>query len=480
LNRRWWPAVVALLVSACGGTGGVTIADEEQVGAETSQQVEDQVGIYTGEYLSNYVDTIGRRLVAKLRQTPYYFKFRVIDQPEPNAFAAPGGYIYISRGMLALINSEDELAGILAHEISHVTQRHHARQAQASVLPGVLTLPGRAIGAIVGEDVGNIINAPLSAAGEAYLSSYSRGQEVEADEIGMQLAANAGYDPSSLASALTTLERTVTLLTGNKRDFTFFDSHPTTPNRVADIEQLAATLTWQPAKPIAKDRASVYKRLNGLTWGSNNPLQGIFAGRQFMQPDMNLSIMFPEDWRKINTPLYIGAFAPDEQAIILFGGPERPAGALTLATDFANELARAADTEPQPPAETKIGDWPAYVVKLEDTSGAEPVSVYYVWINAPGTIFKIVALGPKRYFDTMRETAQSVRPLTKEERASIVAQRIRIAAAEDGETIVALSDRTGNAMEPDLTAAINGRYAADILEAGTLIKILREEAYFGN
>lgn len=469
-----------MLVSACGGTGGVTVADEEQAGAHTSQQVEEQVGIYTGEFLSNYVDTIGRRLVAKLRQTPYYFKFRVIDQPEPNAFAAPGGYIYISRGMLALINSEDELASILAHEISHVTQRHHARQAQATALPGVLTLPGRAIGAIVGEDVGNIINAPLSAAGEAYLSSYSRGQEAEADEIGMQLAANAGYDPASLASALTTLERTVTLLTGNKREFSFFDSHPTTPDRIADIERVAAKLTWQRASPIAKDRASVYKRLNGLTWGPNNPLQGIFAGRQFMQPDMNLSITFPDEWRTINTPLYIGAFAPDEQAIILFGGPERPAGALTLATEFANEVAKAADTEPQPPVETKIGDWPAYVVKLDDSSGAEPVSVYYVWIRAPGTIFKIVALGPKRYFDPMRDTAQSVRPLTKEERQSIVAQRIRIESAEGGETIAMLSERTGNTMSPELTAAINGRDVAAILKSGTPIKILREEAYFGN
>ncbi|MFW2405463.1 MAG: M48 family metalloprotease, partial [Gammaproteobacteria bacterium] len=409
MTRNAWPTIVALLVAACGGTGGVTVDDEKTAGAQTSQQVEEQVGIYTGEYLSTYVDTIGRRLVAKLGQTPYYFKFRVIDQPEPNAFAAPGGYIYISRGMLALINSEDELAGILAHEISHVTLRHHARQAQASVLPGVLTLPGRAIGAIVGEDVGNIINAPLSAAGEAYLSSYSRAQEAEADQVGMRLTARAGYDPSNLASALTTLERTLTLLTGNKREFSFFDSHPTTPDRVADIERVAATMTWRATTPVAKDPASVYKRLNGLTWGPNNPLQGVFAGRQFMQPDMDLSIMFPEDWRTINTPIYIGAFAPDQQAIILFGGPERPASALTLATEFANEVAKAAKTEPQPPAETKIGDWPAYVVKLDDTTGAEPVSVYYVWINSPRTIFKIVALGPKRYFDPMRDTAQSVR-----------------------------------------------------------------------
>ena len=140
-------------------------------------------------------------------QRPYYFKFRVIDQAEPNAFATPGGYIFISRGLLALVNSEDELAGILAHEISHVTLRHHARQAQRGVLPSVLQMPGRAIGAVVGEDVGEVINAPLAAAGTAYLSSYSRAQEQEADRAGLQLAARAGYDPAALARALDNLDR---------------------------------------------------------------------------------------------------------------------------------------------------------------------------------------------------------------------------------------------------------------------------------
>jgi len=479
-SLRCFTFVLSLLLVGCSGTGGITVADEQAAGEITSRQVEEQVGVYTGEYLANYVDTIGRRLVANLDDTPYYFKFRIIDQAEPNAFAAPGGYIYVSRGILALINEEDELAGILAHEISHVTLRHHARQAQASVLPAVLTIPGRAVGAVVGEDVGNIVNAPISAAGEAYLSSYERGQETAADQAGMRLAATAGYDPAALARVLINLERTVTLLQQKTSTFGFFDSHPSTPNRVADIERTAATLSWTPTKPVAKDRAAVYKRLDGLTFGPNNPLQGLFQGQQFMQPDMNLSITFPDGWRAVNTPRYIGAFAPDEQAIILFGSPDQPGTAAALATKFADEVSDAAKSEPRPPAETQIGDWPAWVVKLDDTSGTEPISIYYVWIDAAPSIFKIVALGPNRYFQPMRETAESVRRLTEEELQSIVTRSIRIATAKSGETIAELSARTDNALDPALTAAINGRPAGEILRAGDLVKILREESYFGH
>ncbi len=361
-----------------------------------------------------------------------------------------------------------------------MTLRHHAQQAQRAVLPGVLTLPGRAVGAVVGQDVGNIINAPISVAGEAYLSSYGRDQETEADRAGMRLAARAGYDPAGLARALQTLERSVTLMTGQQRKFSFFDSHPMTPNRVGDIERAAANLEWEPTKPVAKDRASVYKRLDGLTWGPNNPLQGIFRGPQFMQPDMNLSITFPDGWRTVNTPGYVGAFAPDEQAIILFGGPDRPGGAAALAAEFAAEVSNAAGVEPRPPTETRIGDWPAWVVKLDDQSGSEPISVYYVWIEARPNIFKIVALGPNRYFEPMRATADSVRRLTREELDSIVAERIRIAPARDGETISDLAARTGNAMEPALTAAINGREVGEALSAGEPVKILRAEPYLGN
>ena len=472
-------SILVCALVACGGTGAITVEDEQQAGAETARHVEEQIGIYPGEFLTNYVDSVGRRLVASLGDTPYFFRFKIIDQAEPNAFATPGGYIFISRGLMALINDEDELAGILAHEISHVTLRHHARQAQRGVLPAVLTMPGRAVGKVVGENLGEMINSPIEAVGKTYMASYGRGQESAADQAGMYLAARAGYDPASLADVLQNLERTVNLMTGEQAEFSFFDSHPQTPTRVAEIRREAALIQWQPGQPFAKNKAAFFKRLNGLTWGPNNPMQGVFDGQRFMQPDMNFSIDFPDGWQTVNTPLFVGAFEQNQKALVLFGSANRPGPAQELAEAFAEQLRSEANIEPAEMRAFNIGEWPAHMLRIEDESGVEPVSVYYVWINLRQSTFQIVAVGADRYREALRETALSLRGMTEDEKQSIVAYRIRIATALDGESIDDLSVRTENVLSGELTAAINGVPNAALLDAEALVKILSVESYLG-
>jgi predicted Zn-dependent protease len=125
----------------------------------------------------------------------------------------------------------------------------------------------------------------------------------------------------------------------------------------------------------------------------------------------------------------------------------------------------------------KIGEWPAYLVRIEDTSGTEPVSIYNVWINSDRSTFQIVAIGADRYRDDLRETALSLRDMTSDERGSIVAYRIRIATAQAGENLETLSARTGNVFSAEFTAAVNGLPSSVQLDAAALIKILREESY---
>jgi predicted Zn-dependent protease len=482
ITQTSWRSFIALLLLAlagCGGTGVITVEDEQQAGAETARDVEEQIGIYPGEYLTNYVDSVGRRLVASLDDTPYYFRFKIIDQAEPNAFATPGGYIFISRGLMALINNEDELAGILAHEISHVTLRHHARQAQRGVLPAVLTMPGRAVGKVIGENVGKMINSPIETVGKTYMASYGRGQESEADRVGMRLAARAGYDPAALADALQNLERTVHLISGEHAEFSFFDSHPQTPTRVAEIQKEAGLIEWRLSQPFAKNTAAFYKRLDGLTWGPNNPMQGVFDGQRFMQPDMNFSIQFPDGWQTVNTPLFVGAFEVNQKALVLFGAANQQGPAQALAEAFAEKLRSQAKIEPSEMRAVEIGEWPAHMLRIEDSSGVEPVSVYYVWVNLRRSTFQIVALGADRYREALRETALSLRDMNENELQSIVAYRIRIATALEGESLDDLSARTENVLSVALTAAINGIPANAEFDTDALVKILSEESYFG-
>ena len=386
-------AWLGLLAGGCSSTGNISVADEEQAGSQLARQVENQIGYYNDGYLKNYMDSVGRRLVAELGPTPYSFRFQIIDQAEPNAFATPGGYIYVSRGLLALINSEDELAGILAHEISHVTERHHARQAQRSTLPGLLTVPGNVVGSVVSEDVGNAINAPLERAGQVYLSAFGREQETEADTVGMQLAARAGYDPAALGDALNTLESTVTQLTGQTRRFSWVDSHPMTPDRVARVESLAAGLNWQPGTPFARDRAGIYKRLDGLLWGPENPASGFFRDQLFLQPDMGFAIEFPAGWETLNTPRFVGAKRADNRALVILGSAGPPAPPRAYAEAFIAELNKEAGVTPDESDAFEIGEWPAHFVRIRDTSGSEPASIYYLWVLATRNMFQIIAAG---------------------------------------------------------------------------------------
>ena len=469
--------LVILLLCACSGTGRIAIDDETQAGNRIAQQIEEQIGLYPAEFLAEYVDAVGRRLVAGMGTTPYYFRFRVIDEGKPSAFASPGGYIHVSRGLLALLNSEDELAGVLAHEIIHVTQHHHARQVRRSIAPGILASPGRAIDKVVGDDIDNMINAPIDAVGGTFIAAHGYDQETEADRLGMELAARAGYSPGALARALYNLERTVTFGSDGSDTTDFFDSHPTTPTRIDEIERLAAGVDWEPVQPFAHDKQAFLDRLNGLTWGPANAMQGILRAQHFLQPDMDISIDFPNGWHAVNTPLFVGAFAPENEALVILGGAERSGPAADIAAEFIEELRKKADIEPAEALAVQLETGPAYLVRIEDPSSEPPVSIFYLWVNARNTTFRIIGVGSASFSNALRDTVLSLRNLTSDEKLSIFDQRIRIVLADAGETIEALSKRTDNAFSPELTAAVNGLPDNVVLTQDQLIKILRREQY---
>ena len=466
--------LLTTLVNGCATTV-ITPELEEELGNEMSVQVKDQIGLYADAELDRYLQSVGDRLVKALGATPYTFRFAIVDQFEPNAFASPGGFIYVSRGLMAQMNNEAELAGVLAHEISHVTQRHHARQIGRSVGAGLFTLPGRAVG-VVSQDLGNIINAPIEAAGQVYLASYSRGQETEADAYGMRLAASAGYNPRSLADALTGIERTVEVLTGEKHKASFFDSHPTTPTRVADIATESATLTVAPGEPIA-DQRTLYGYLDGMWVGSQNPQQGVVAGRKYLNAELDFSITFPEKWESLNTPRFVAAAQPDGGAYLALGGSDAPGSIAEIIEGMAQKMREDAGIEPAERRSLTVGSWPAEVLRYDDTSDDKTVSLYYMLVQSPREKFMVVAMGYEEFRDVLGESALSLGPLSDVERNSIGGLRLRVAEPGGSESLTALSQRTGSKWPPELAAAINGLASKSAPIAGRPIKYSRVERY---
>lgn len=478
--RRWRPgirlagAASLLLLSACVTTV-VTPEQETRAGSSISQQVADQIGLYMDPELERYLDNVGQRLVDSLGETPYQFQFALVDQAEPNAFATPGGFIYVSRGLMVQMNDEAELAGVLAHEISHVTQRHHVRQAGRSIGAGLLTLPGRAVG-VVSKDLGNMINTPIEHAGKVYLSSYSRSQETEADAYGMRLASKAGYDPLALADALEGIENTVYLLTGEHHEANYLDSHPTTPQRVADIDRLANELDTSPVAPIA-NQEQLYAKLDGVWWGPQNPQQGIFKDNLFLSADLGLAITFPQQWETVNTPRFVGAMEPEGKAYLALGLNKGEFGPEGYAAALITRMRDGTGLQPNESRGFKIGSWPAHVVRYDDQSDSGVVSLYYVFFNSGVHSFTFMAMGHEELREALRTSVMSVAALTPAQINDIGGLRLRVATINPGEALTDWSRRVDSRWAPAFTAAINGVDQDSPSQQARELKYVRSERY---
>ena len=475
---RWM--LICLSLAALAHMAAVPAAarsSDEKIGAEMAEKVEQEIGICRMPGTSDYVAAIGSRLVGNLEDNPYTFHFNIVDQFEPNAFAAPGGWVYVSRGLLALANSEDELAGVIGHEITHVTRRHSARRQRRGIVGGVLQIPGAIVGGVVSEDLGILLNAPINTISQLSLATYSRSQENESDRLGMRLAGRSGYDPAALAVILAHLEADVEMLTGEKGRPTFFDSHPNTPNRVKNITTEAETINWTPQSPIVSGRREFLRKLDGL-WYDVNPAQGVFKGNQFYQPDMGFTITFPEGWKTLNTPSYVGAFAKENRAVVLVAvaGDEAPS---TYADRFVARLKKEHRVKPLESRPVDSSEWTGHHVAVAEAAsrGGERSYLHYLWARMHGVTYQLIGAGADRYREALRETALSMRPLARGDWKSIAALRVRVVEAREGETLAQLGERTANPWSPEYTALINDLDVDQPLKAGTLVKIARREPY---
>ena len=467
-------AVCVVASPARGQLFGSSAQSDIEQGAEMAKLVERQIGLYSLPRTEAYLREVGGRLATVVNDPRWKFSFQIVDQAEPNAFAIPGGGIYVSRGLLALINREDELAGVLAHEIAHVTQRHSAGQQRKGILPGLLSLPGKVVGSVVSENLGALINAPIDTVGGAWLSRYGRGQESESDRIGVRTVAEAGYDPMALADILRRLEHDVASQTGQERRFSIFDSHPMTDTRLKDIRRRAADLKPAAKPRVAGDAAALFAKLDGLWWGEN-PEVGVFHKNQFVQPVVGFTMTFPEGWKHQNTPKYVIASHPKQEAVILLGlvgpatDPEASGG------KFIAEMRSKARTEPVSTRAATIGDYPAFVVTYLDKSGRTPVYLHYAWVAMRGNMYQLIGMGPEKSREILRNAALTLRPLTEVERGAVTGKRLRVVAARTGEHLENLAARTGNVWPPAYTALVNGLAAEVVLTDGQLVKIARQE-----
>jgi len=476
--KTYYKLVVGFVILLTVNSFAQDLSFDKKMGAEAALQVEQSIGIYHDSALTDYVNQVGNRLVEALGDGPFEFKFSVVDMAEPNAFALPGGYIYVSRGLLSLVNDEAELAGVLGHEMVHVTKRHSVKQMKKSIFPSLLHIPGAIVG-IFNSDLGKAINTPVSLGSELFLSNYSRKQESESDEFGIKLASKAGYDPTKLAVILNSLSADVELLTGEEEKKSYFSSHPITPKRVEDIDKEISKLEWSEKTSIAADKTSLYSKLEGMVIGQN-PAQGIFEENVFKHPDLNLAIDFPEKWKTVNVPVAVGAVQEDGEAQLVFMVDNSTATPDSLGKALVELLEKEHNVKPDQNKSFTINGFPAYMVTLIDNSGKQPVECQIYWLKTDDILFNIAGMSYLKYSDTMLNAVNSIRPLTDEEKQNINGLKLHSAMALENETLEAFSKRTNNSWDTKTIEVKNGLETNSILKEGQVLKIAVEEAYITN
>lgn len=475
-------AFLALLSTGCSqnpvsGRPEVTLISpekEQEIGAELARQIEQTVGLVKDPQLAGYVQAVGRRLAEHSPRHDVQYTFHVIDMAEPNAFALPGGYVYVSRGLLPLINSEDELAGVIAHEIAHVAARHAVQRINVSAATAPVRIATGITGlaaSIVAPRLGRMVAGLGQVASGLVLAPYSRDQERAADRIGQNLAAMAGWDPGGIATFLETLERYERLTSGEPRRTSFFATHPSTPDRVSRAVRHAAELTPLAAEAIAKDRADLLRRLDGLLVG-DSPAEGILIGSRFLQPYLDFSFDFPSTWEAVNTRTFAAAQAPDGEALLLLH--------IAGQGDDPLEVARALEKEAKAgllenAVSLRIGGLQA-VRSTAFVRGSEgKIGLDLTWIAHRGLVFQVTGMSPAEQFDGFRRTfleaAESFRPLTEADRSRILEARLRIVTARGGETMEELIERVDGVWTPSEAAIANALSLEAPLRAGQLVKM---------
>ena len=437
-----------------------TAADDARVGEDAEKQAIAELGILQDEALQRYVQEVGARVAAHAPATGFDYRFQVVDPWTPNAFALPGGAIFVSRGLLALTNSEDELANVLAHEIVHVASRHAAAQ----------------------QLVAKATPFAFGWWGAGQIAAYARDQERDADDTGQRLAAAAGYDPAAMSSLLRGLEQEERIQLGASRLPSFLQHHPANTERMAMAFSRGSELRWVPRPGVSGDREGHLRRLEGLVVDAN-PAEGVFLGSRFLHPDLGFALSFPDGWRLVNTSRMVAAFSPQGNARFALesagpGDDPRIAAGTFLAVE-----ARQLGAQVLTAQSLEIGGRPAYEVRAQIWTPQGAMAGQLTWIAHDGLVYRLSASAPAsvagHFFGRGRAMARSFRPITEPERAEIRAERLRIAEARSGEDLAALSRRAGNAWDPARTAVLNGLLPGTPLAGGQLLKIVVSEPYEG-
>lgn len=457
---------------ATGRTDFVMMSERQELdlGARYNQEILKQYPRYEDAKLQAYIQRVGERVARSSHRNQLNYVFTLVDSPDINAFALPGGYIYIHRGLLAYLNSEAELAAVLGHEVGHVTARHSVRQQSQSTAWSLLG-HAAAIGTGVGA-VGDLTNVM----GNAFVRGYGRDMELEADGLGAQYLARSGYDPQAMIEVVKVLK--------NQEDFAraqaakrgeapaaggyhgLFDTHPDNDRRLQEVIGPARALAIG-NQEVGRD--AFLQMLDGLVFG-DSAASGIRRGRHFYHGELDFTLSYPQGWQLVNRPDVLIGHSADEQAFIAM--TLEPADKRLTPAEFLRK--RAGSQRLVAGEELRLGALQGYTAVLQGQS-ARRVAVIYRDDNA---YLFIAAVRGRASLETedqrFLEVIRSYRPLKADERKLAEPVRLHLVRAKAGQSLAALAKEVPQQGDGEAQLRLlNGLYPDGVPRAGDWLKTLR-------
>jgi predicted Zn-dependent protease len=289
----------------------ISESQEIQMGQQAAREVAQTIGFYNDAKVQAYVAGIGKQMAAESERPHLPWEFHVVDDASVNAFAIPGGFIYVTRGLMTSINTEAELASVIGHEIGHVTNRHSVQQISKAQLAQL----GLGIGSILSSDIARFGQLASAGLGILFLK-YGRDAEHQADQAGFRYALNENYDVREAPKVFQTLGR-ISEAGGQGRLPEWLSTHPNPENRINRLEKMIDTVKIDLNRTVV-DREDYLRHVQGMPFGED-PRQGYFEGTRFYHPQMRFQVHFPDGWKVQNMPTAVASLSPNQDAIIQLG-----------------------------------------------------------------------------------------------------------------------------------------------------------------
>ena len=455
-------------------TGFMSESDEARIGQKSHPEILKEFGgAYGTPQLQSYIQNLGTQLAARSERPDLKFTFTVLNTPIVNAFAVPGGYIYITRGLLALANDEAEVAGVLSHEIGHIVARHSAQRYSEGVLAQIGVI---GLGILTGsQEITNLAGYGA----QAWLQSYSRDQEFQADQLGVRYLSRASYDPQAMAAFLSSLEADAKLeatIEGHPEtadQFNIMQTHPRTADRVQ--RAIAEAKATTPVPNPKTEREAYLDEVDSILYG-DDPKQGITRGRHFSHPDLRLAFDAPQGFRLANGTDAVQGLGPNNSALVFDGGRASISGSMA---DYISNV-WAANIRLQSLDSITINGMEAATATASGSTDQGQVFVRLVAIRYDAnTIYRFIYLCPTQVAASadsgFRQSAASFRKLSAGEAAQIRPLRVRVVTVKPGDSVSSLAKAMAfDDYQEQRFRVLNGLTAGQGLVAGQRVKLIVE------